>query len=97
MYSDWPQFESFCELIALPAEFGEVESTLHQFRCYLETLLGQVRMRAVLANVFPVQFGGADSEQLTPSFEDVRMNSTSQNPQNENSYDEVPAPMALAG
>src|SRR6266542_4242579 len=29
---------------------------LHQFRCYLETLLGQVKMRAVLANVFPIQF-----------------------------------------
>lgn len=33
----------------------------HQFRCYLETLLGQVRMRAVLANDFPVQFGANDS------------------------------------
>ena len=61
MYSDWPQFESFCEKISLPEISSfELESVLHQFRCYLETLLGQVRMRAVLANVIPAQFG-ADS------------------------------------
>ena len=58
MYSDWPQFESFCERIKLTtADLPEQQSVLHQFRCYLETLLGQVRMRAVLANVFPVRFG----------------------------------------
>jgi hypothetical protein len=58
MYSDWPQFESFCDrinLLGMPRV--ELEAVLHQFHCYLETLLGQVRMRAVLANVFPVQFG----------------------------------------
>lgn len=52
MYSDWPQFESFCERINLAGtEKGRPASLLHQFRCYLETLLGQVRMRAVLASV----------------------------------------------
>jgi hypothetical protein len=62
MYSDWPQFESFSERIKLAAMSStELEPMLHQFRCYLETLLGQVRMRAVLANVFPVQFGGPDN------------------------------------
>jgi hypothetical protein len=65
MYSDWPQFESFCEQINLPEISSvELESVLHQFRCYLETLLGQVRMRAVLANVIPAHFG-ADNGQLT--------------------------------
>ena len=65
MYSDWPQFESFCEKISLPEISSfELESVLHQFRCYLETLLGQVRMRAVLANVIPAQFG-ADNGSLT--------------------------------
>jgi hypothetical protein len=65
MYSDWPQFESFCEKISLPEISRlELESVLHQFRCYLETLLGQVRMRAVLANVLPAQFG-ADNGNLT--------------------------------
>lgn len=58
MYSDWPQFESFCERIALAGMPRiELEAVLHQFHCYLETLLGQVKMRAVLANVFPIQFG----------------------------------------
>jgi len=62
MYSDWPQFESFSERVKVrvtPA--ADVEPVLHQFRCYLETLLGQVRMRAVLANVFPIQFGAGDN------------------------------------
>jgi hypothetical protein len=56
MYSDWPQFESFCErvnLIGMPRR--EFETLLHQFRYYLETLLNQVKMRAVLAKVFPPQ------------------------------------------
>lgn len=61
MYSDWPQFESFCERIKIASGSSpELEPVLHQFRCYLETLLGQVRMRAVLANVFPIQFGVSD-------------------------------------
>jgi hypothetical protein len=64
MYSDWPQFESFCERIQLGSTGApELESVLHQFRCYLETLLGQVRMRAVLVNVFPIQLGANDTAQ----------------------------------
>jgi hypothetical protein len=63
-YSDWPQFESFCERIKVAKTPAELEPVLHQFRCYLETLLGQVRMRAVLANVFPIEFGAHDSRQL---------------------------------
>jgi len=56
MYSDWPQFESFCERINLAGTGnGNLASLLHQFRCYVETLLGQVRMRAVLANVSPLR------------------------------------------
>lgn len=57
MYSDWPQFESICEQIDPEHDARELRAVLHQFRCYLETLLGQVRMRAVLANVFPLGFG----------------------------------------
>ncbi len=97
MYSDWPQFESFCELIALPSEFGEVESTLHQFRCYLETLLGQVRMRAVLANVFPVQFGDVENGAIATSFADVASDPTAQDTGNENNYEETADSLALAG
>jgi hypothetical protein len=62
MYSDWPQFETFCERIDFAkAQPSEVETVLHQFRCYLETLLGQVRMRNVLADVFPLGTGEEDS------------------------------------
>jgi hypothetical protein len=57
MYSDGPQFESICEQIHSQTEPQQLSAVLHQFRCYLETLLGQVRMRAVLANVFPLGFG----------------------------------------
>jgi hypothetical protein len=57
MYSDWPQFESICEQIDPQHNAPELSAVLHQFRCYLETLLGQVRLRAVLANVFPLGFG----------------------------------------
>jgi hypothetical protein len=54
-YSDWPQFEAFCEKIDFSkTHSNELEIVLHQFRCYLETLLGQVRMRNVLADVFPL-------------------------------------------
>jgi len=58
MHSDRPEFEAFCEKIsAAETSTLELESVLHQFSCYLETLLGQVRMRAVLANVLPAHFG----------------------------------------
>jgi hypothetical protein len=57
MYSDWPQFESVCEQIDPPPDAPQRNAVLNQFRCYLKTLLGQVRMRAVLANVFPLGFG----------------------------------------
>jgi hypothetical protein len=58
MYSDWPQFESFCERVgSAKTQSPELETVLHQFRCYLETLLGQVRMRNVLADVFPLGIG----------------------------------------
>lgn len=58
MYSDWPQFESFCgRVTSAKTQSHELETVLHQFRCYLETLLGQVRMRNVLADVFPLGIG----------------------------------------
>lgn len=62
-YSDSPQFEIFCERIQLAATLEELEPVLHQFRCFVETLLGQVRKRAVLANVFSIEFGGDDIQQ----------------------------------
>lgn len=57
-YADWPQFESFCETINVAGTtWFQLEPVLHQFRCYLETLLSQVKMRAVLAKVFPIKIG----------------------------------------
>ena len=68
MYSDWPQFEEFCERVMLSlVDLPQQKPVLHQFRCYLETLLGQVRMRAVLASVSPVRFGADDSVKLPAS------------------------------
>jgi hypothetical protein len=68
MCSDWPQFESFCERIALsPPDGASLAPLLHQFQCYLETLLGQVKMRAVLTNG-PVQFGEANTGQFPTIF-----------------------------
>ncbi len=74
MYSDWPQFENLCEQIDPQRKAQQLEDVLHQFRCYLETLLGQVRMRAVLANVFPLGFGDqrfspARAESAPPHYE----------------------------
>jgi hypothetical protein len=64
-YSDWPQFESFCERMKVSGISAlELGPVLHQFRCYIETLLGQVRMRAVLANVSPIQFDADESTEL---------------------------------
>jgi hypothetical protein len=62
-YADWPEFESFCERIQFSETPSELEPVLHQFRCYLETLLGQVKMRAVLANEFCIEFGDNDIQQ----------------------------------
>ena len=65
--SDWPQFESFCERIQLATTPSELNPVLHQFRCYVETLLSQVKMRTVLANVVPIEFGADDLQQLPSS------------------------------
>jgi hypothetical protein len=100
MYSDWPQFESFCERIAVtPSESAEFGSALHQFRCYLETLLGQVRMRAVLANVFPIQFGEGDNRLSATSFDDHGARPSSEiDLEHELQNGEIPwNPLALAG
>jgi len=67
MYSDWPQFEILCQQIDQQYDAEQLRAGLHQFRCYLETLLGQVRMRAVLANVFPLGFGDNHFSSPNPS------------------------------
>ncbi|MGI9068630.1 MAG: hypothetical protein ACR2HX_19785 [Pyrinomonadaceae bacterium] len=84
MYTDWPQFESFCEMIKIPKmQPSELGTVLHQFRCYLETLLGQVRMRDVLACA-SVGVGKEDNcQMLTTLAENSTSFSGAHNPQNE--------------
>lgn len=97
-YSDWPQFESFCERIAAtPTASEELESALHQFRCYLETLLGQVRMRAVLADVFPVQFGEMNTNFMETTFDDSAAQPSAQTSKVEPQDEETPWTLALTG
>ena len=85
-YSDWPQFESFCKRIQLASTSSkELEAVLHQFRCYLETLLGQVRMQAVIANIIPIQFGAHDTVQLpTAGYEQLTQFCAPFDPQDQN-------------
>lgn len=53
MYKDWHEFENISEsLLRRVPETTGVGSPLHAFTCYLETLLGQVKLRAVLVDVF---------------------------------------------
>lgn len=74
MYSDWPQFEILCQQIDQEYDAQQLRAVLHQFRCYLETLLGQVRMRAVLANVFPLGFG--DNHFSSPNLSQAQLADT---------------------
>lgn len=53
MYKDWQEFETITERLRVSGgESSEPGSPLHSFKCYLETLLGQVKLRAVLVDVF---------------------------------------------
>ena len=67
MYKDWEQFEIFAhQLISATEEQADVSPLLHQFLCYLETLLGEVKMRAVVSDVlsdfFCAQLDGQECE-----------------------------------
>ncbi|HEX8501277.1 MAG TPA: hypothetical protein VF659_11910 [Pyrinomonadaceae bacterium] len=50
MYKDWESLERFAEEVETARGAGELSRTLHRFEAYLETLFGQVNMRAVLAD-----------------------------------------------
>src|SRR6266850_2236223 len=51
MYKDWQAYEALTEPIIASIENGESPiDLLHSFGCYLETLLGQVKGRAVLTD-----------------------------------------------
>jgi len=67
MYRDWGHFERIVEELECSLR-GELDSgpPLHQFLCYLETLLGQVKLRAVLGGMmtdfFCNQIGSKETE-----------------------------------
>lgn len=67
MYRDWGHFERIVEELECSLR-GELDSgpVLHQFLCYLETLLGQIKLRAVLGGVmtdfFCNQIGNKETE-----------------------------------
>jgi hypothetical protein len=69
MYSDWPQFESFCKNLTASND-PDLKNVFHQFRCYLETLLGQVRMRGVLAGAFNPQVEQRDNNSYEAIYQD---------------------------
>lgn len=50
MYKDWGPCERMIEEVKASRGTAEVGEVLHRAGCYLETLLGHVKMRAVLAN-----------------------------------------------
>lgn len=50
MYKDWETCERFMEEVAAARGATETTPVLHRFGAYLETLLGQISMRAVLSD-----------------------------------------------
>jgi len=62
MYKDWRGYETLALEVVTSIENNlDAEPVLHQFGCYLEILYGHVKMRAVLANIFPYS-GGQDED-----------------------------------
>ncbi len=62
MYKDWRGYETLALEVVTSIENNlDAQPLLHQFGCYLEILYGHVKMRAVLANIFPYS-GGHDED-----------------------------------
>jgi hypothetical protein len=51
MYRDWEEYERFVKQVTAARRILEIGPALEGLTCYLETLLGQVRLRSVLANL----------------------------------------------
>jgi hypothetical protein len=49
MYKDWAELENFADKIGAAQNPDEIQAQLHLLGSYVETLIGHVRMRAVLA------------------------------------------------
>jgi len=50
MYKDWDQYEQFYEEVISSRSDQDLAQVLHRFATYLETLLGQINLRAALAD-----------------------------------------------
>ena len=62
MYRDWRGYETLAlEVVTAIENNLDAHPVLHQFYCFLEILYGHVKMRAVLANIFPYS-GGQDED-----------------------------------
>ena len=58
MYRDWRGYETLAlEVVTAIENNLDAHPVLHQFYCFLEILYGHVKMRAVLANIFPYSGG----------------------------------------
>lgn len=55
LYKDWETFERFVEEVVRTKNKKDLVPILHRFGAYLETLFGQVNMRAVLAG-YPFEY-----------------------------------------
>ncbi|HZG52250.1 MAG TPA: hypothetical protein VEZ40_08945 [Pyrinomonadaceae bacterium] len=51
MYRDWEEYERFVKQVMGARRILEIGPALEGLTCYLETLLGQVRLRSVLTNL----------------------------------------------
>ena len=51
MYKDWEEYERYVKKVTAACRILEIGPALEGLACYLETLLGQVRLRSVLANL----------------------------------------------
>ena len=63
MFKDWETFERFVEEIVRTRSDADLTPVLHRFGAYLETLFGQVNIRAVLAD-HPFQIPGAPAAEM---------------------------------
>ena len=63
MYRDWEEYERFVKQVTAARRILEIGPALEGLACYLETLLGQVRLRSVLTNLSFI-VPDADEEQI---------------------------------
>jgi hypothetical protein len=74
MYKDWGHFDRLArELDTSVLEQLDCGGILHKLSTYLDTLLGQVKNRAVLAELMPDVLSNQDSEELEWSTDEVRL------------------------